>query len=50
MWLCVAGTLLIVGDKPMCVLFVVGDGVGERERDKKKGNHEHKDLSHPSST
>ncbi len=41
---------MIVEDKAMCVLFVVGDGVGERERDKKKGEHKHKDLSHPSST
>lgn len=31
-----------------CVLFVVGDGVGEKERDNEKGN-KHKDPSHPSS-
>lgn len=47
-WLCGAGTVLIVEDNPMCVLFVVGDGVGEKERDNKKGN-KHKDPSHPSS-
>lgn len=49
-WLCGAGTVLIVEDKPTCVVFVVGDGVGEKERDKKRGNHKRKDVSHPSST
>lgn len=27
---------MIVEDKPMCILFVVGDGVGERERARRK--------------
>lgn len=41
------GNLLIVRDK---LMFAVGDGVGERDRDKGMANHEHDDLSHPSGT
>lgn len=41
----VVGTLLIVVDKPICVVFVVGDGVKEKERDQRKGGLQCKDLS-----
>lgn len=34
-WLRGAGTVLIVEDKPMCAVVLVGDGVGEKERDTK---------------
>lgn len=46
-WLRGAGTVLIVEDNFIRAVFVVGDGVGEKERDTKRGNH---DLSLLSST
>lgn len=45
-WLRGAGTVLIAEDKSICAVFVVGDRVGEKERDTKRGNHERKDPSH----